>query len=298
MSVGGPWTYNLLVRSVGGAQHAVGFGIQDHLCWPYTDRADFRRRAREFLSDGFDLGLRCVYAAEGPLALLLADLAGIPHLQSRIDDGDLALTVLGDLYPKGALIDSGAALSAFADATDDAVAAGYAGLRVVADATSLLRSPEQLDAFARWEHAADRYMAGHPFSGLCGFDQRHVTPAATTALASLHPAARAGVTPFQVYCSDHGADLALAGELDISATGDFRACLDRIDLDLTRELVVDGSGLDFVDHRGLVSIRDFASRLGATAVLRTSSETPGRVIALLGMEGIRVEPAPTEGVLT
>lgn len=296
--MGDPRSYTRLVRSVGGAERATGLGLQDHLCWPYLDRADFRRRVCEFFDDGFGLGLRCVFAAEGPLELLKADLAGLPDLHSRITRGDLVLTVLGDLYPEGAAIDPGEALSTFAAATEGALADGFAGLRVAADATSLVRSPEQLAAFASWEHTADRYMSEHPLSALCGFDQRKLTHAATTALASLHPAARAGVTPFQVYCSNHGADLSLAGELDITATGDFRACLDRIELDRTGELVVDGTGLDFVDHRGLVSIRDFASRLGATAVFRTCSETPGRVIALLGLEGIRAEPAPAEGVLT
>ncbi len=275
----------------------MGFGVQDHLSWPYDDRADFRRRVREFLSDGLDLGLRCFYAAQGPPELIEEDVAGIPDVQSEIDRGALALHLLSDLYPEGAVLDPGQTLSTFAAATDDALAAGYAGLRIAADSTPLVRSPEQLAAFTQWELAADRYMSEHPLSGMCGFDRRELTAAATVALACLHPAGRAGVTPFRVYCSDHQADLALAGELDMVADADFRACLDRIDLDVTSELVVDGMGLDFVDHRGLESIRDFARGLGATAVLRTCSEMPGRLIQLLGLEGIRVEPATAEGVL-
>ncbi len=208
------------------------------------------------------------------------------------------LNALGDLYPEGAAIDPDETLSTFAAATEDALAAGYAGLRVAADVTSLVRSPEQLAAFATWEHAADRFMTEHPFSGLCGFDRGQLTAAATIALSCLHPVARAGITPFRVYCSDHNSDLALAGELDMSVTDDFRACLDRTDLEITRELIVDGTGLDFVDHRGLESIRDFATRFGVTAVLRTCSEMPGRLIDLLGLEGIRAESATTEGVLT
>jgi anti-anti-sigma regulatory factor len=275
----------------------MGFGVQDHLSWPYDDRADYRRRVREFLSDGLALGLRCSYSADGPLELLEEDLAGIPHLQEEIARGSVILNVLGDLFPTGTVIDPGETLASFAAATDDALAAGYAGLRLAGDATPLVRTAEQLTAFAQWEHAADRYMTDHPLSALCAFDRTQLSAETTTALACLHPAARAGVTPFRVHSANHGSDVAVAGELDTTAVADFRACLDRIGLDFAGELVVDCTRLEFVDHRGLESIRDFASSSGATAVLRTSSRIPGRLIDLLAMEGIRAEPALNSGAL-
>lgn len=281
---------------MGGAQHAGGFGVQDHLSWPFDERADFLQRLHEFVGDGLDLGLRCVYAAEGPLEMLVSDLSGIPHLHDQIARGALVVNMLSDLYPPGAAIDPAQTLATFAAATDDALAHGYVGLRVAADSTSLVRTPDQLAAFAAWEHLADRYMSEHLFSAMCGFDRSQLPAAATLALACLHPAARAGVTPFQVFASGHGSDLALAGELDMSVTDDFRACLDRTGMEVPPELVVDGTGLDFVDYRGLESLRDFASRSGATAVLRTSSAMPARLIDLLGLDGIRAEWAGAEGV--
>ncbi len=282
---------------MGCAQHARGFGVQDHLSWPFLDRAEFRRRVGEFLSDGFDLGLRCVYAADGPRELLEEDLAGLPHLQSALDRGALVLSVLGDLYQEGAPVDPDETLVTFAAATEEALAEGYAGLRIAADATSLLRSPEQLAAFAAWEHRADRYMTGHPFSAMCGFDRTQLTATATVALACLHPASRAGITPFRIYASDEPADLALAGDLDMPMIASFRECLDRTRMELPRELVVDGTRLGFVDHRGLKCLRDFAGRSGATVVLRTRSELPGRLIGLLSIAGIRAERVTADGVL-
>lgn len=282
---------------MGSAQHARGLGVHDHLSWPYEDRDDFVRRVREFVTDGLALGLRCIYAADRPLEQLEADLAGIPNLHAEVARGALTITVLGELYPEDAAVDHDMMLSTFAAATEDALAQGYTGLRVVADATPLLRSPEQLAAFATWEHKADRYMTRHPFSAMCAFDWTELPGSATAALACLHPAARAGMAAFGVFASDGHADLALAGELDKSATDDLRVCLGRTGLDITRELIVDATRLDFLDHRGLESIRDFASGLGATAVLRTSSGLPGRLIDLLGLDGIRAETAPAEGVL-
>lgn len=285
------------MRSVGGAQHARGMGVHDHLSWPYEERADFHHRVHEFLAEGLALGLRCIYLADRPLEQLEADMAGIPGLREEIARGALSLTVLSDLYPAGTVIDPAATLATFAATTEDALAQGYRGLRVAADATPLVRTAPQLDAFAAWEHEADRYMTEHPLSALCGFDREQLPATATVALACMHPTARVGMTPFHLYSPDHGADLALAGELDVLATDDFRACLDRTRLTATRELVVDGSGLDFVDYRGLESIRDFATRIQATAVLRTCSQIPARLIELLGLEGIRAETPTTEGVL-
>jgi anti-anti-sigma regulatory factor len=284
------------VRSVGGTRHASGFGAQDHLSWAYEDRADFRRRVCEFLSDGFDLGLRCIYAAEAPLERLESDLADLPDVQDHIRRGALTISVLSDLYPEDSSIDPGETLAIFSAATEEALAQGYAGLRIAADSTRLVRSPEQLAAFAEWEHMADRYMSEHPFSGLCAFDQSQLPASTTIALACLHPTAREGTTPFCVYSSGNEAHLALAGELDMAVTDDFRACLDRTRLDVTRELIVDGTGLDFVDHRALQTISDFARRFGATAVFRTCSSTPGRLIELLRLDGIRAVSVTTEGV--
>lgn len=282
---------------MGSAQHAAGLGVHDHLSWPYEDRDDFVRRVQEFVSGGVALGLRCVYAADRPPEQLEADLAGVPDLQAELSRGAVRITVLGHLYRAGSVIDPDEMLETFTTATEDAMAEGYAGLRVVADATPLVRTPEQLAAFATWEHKADRYMTRQPFSAMCGFDRRELSASAAAVLTCLHPAARAGMATFGVFASEDHADLALAGELDLSAVDSLRACLGRTRLDVTRELVVDGTRLGFVDHRGLESIRDFASGHGATAVLRTSSSLPARLIELLRLEGIRAEPATREGVL-
>lgn len=284
------------MRSVGSAQHARGLGVQDHLSWPYEQRGDFVRRVREFLGDGLALGLRCVYLADGPREQLEADMVGIPDLDSALERGALTLTVLDDLYPAGGLVDPAETLATYAAATEEALAQGYAGLRVAADSTPLVRTPEQLDAFAEWEHEADRFMTDHPLSALCGFDREQLPAAATVALACMHPAARQGMTPFHVYSPGNGADLGLAGELDVLVADDFSACLGRTGLDVTQELVVDGSDLDFIDYRALAGIRDFADRLQVPAVLRTHSTTPARLIELLGLEGIRTESPTAEGV--
>ena len=43
-----------------------GFGLGDHLCWPFDGYDDFRREALAFLADGARLGQRLLYTADRP----------------------------------------------------------------------------------------------------------------------------------------------------------------------------------------------------------------------------------------
>ena len=281
--------YDLVVRLAGVARDARGLGVHDHLSWPYEDRADFCRHVVNFVSDGLALGLRCVYAGAGGFEALKDDLSSLPGLEEKLDRGALILNSLADLYEEGQPVDPDETLATFAGATEEAIEHGYRGLRSAGDATALVRTPEQVAAFAAWEYRADRYMCGHPFSGMCGFDRTQVPMGATVALACMHPNAPEGATPFRLYTPDSDADLALAGEIDLSIVHEFGSGLDRTGLEVSDEFLVDGTELEFVDHRGLLTIRDFARRSGAAVVLRTRSGLPGRLIELLDLEGIRVE---------
>lgn len=284
------------MRLAGTVLDAAGLGVHDHVSWPYVDRDDFCRHATTFLDEGLALGLRVVYAAHGPVEALKADLAGLPGLETALARGALQLSPLDELYAAGTAVDPERLLATFAAATQEALAQGYAGLRIAADATALLSSAEQVEAFAIWEHKADRYMTEHPLSAMCGFDRTQVPEQAVVTLACLHPNVPAGVTLFRLYAADGGAHLALGGEVDSCVAEDLTSSLGRTGLQPSGELVVDAERLDFVDHRGLISLRDFAVRSGTTAVLRTSHPMPQRLIGILGLDSIRVESPAVEEV--
>jgi anti-anti-sigma regulatory factor len=265
-------------------------GPHDHLCWPFDDRAEFLRLLADFLSAGLAQGLKVVYAAEGSPESMRADLAAIPRLEEEIARGALELAALGDLYEAGAPLDPEHTLETFADATETALADGFLGLRAAADSTSLVQSDAQLDAFVAWEHLADRYMATHSFSGMCAFDRGKVSPRGISLLSCMHPQVREGTTLFRLFVPGTDADIALAGEIDATVTDLFEECLSRIGRPGPRELVVEATGLEFVDHRALVALGGLARRCGTSAVLRTTSGVPAKLIEILDLEGIRAEP--------
>jgi anti-anti-sigma regulatory factor len=194
-------------------------------------------------------------------------------------------------YRAGSVRDPAEQLSTLMGAVADALAAGFNGLRVVADVASLVRTSEQLEAFAAQEHVADRLMVTHPYSAMCALNQRELGADSVEAIACSHPIATKDATLFRLFATDK-ADLALAGELDASVHAPFTRALERAKARTAGgELTFDGTGLDFIDHRALLSLRDCATHCVATAVLRTRSSLPGRLIKILELDGSRAQVA-------
>lgn len=281
-----------MARRVCGPVEALrGLGPHDHVCWPYDDREQFLADVGEFIAEGLQQRLRVLFVTDGPIEVLTQELSSVDGLDSALRKGALQFVSSEAAYPPGAVIKPEREEQLFSEATADALAAGFAGLRVVVDTTSLVSSEDQLDSFARWEYRADRLAEALPFSGVCGLNRRELGDEVITELACMHAGAPTGTRPFWIFPVG-GADIALAGELDSWATPYLERALRRAELRLVAdEVVVDGTQLDFVDHRALFCLRDYAAGLGRTAVLRTDSPMPARLIDVLEIEGIRCEAA-------
>ena len=231
-----------------------------HVCFGYDDPADFVAGARAFLAEGLRAGERVCLV--GP-AVDDLDLDGVEHASVE------------DLYPPGTVIDPPAQVAAYAARTAEALAAGYTGFRVAADATPLVRGPEQLRAFARYEHLVDRYMTTQPYSALCAFDRGRsaATPSpgspACTRAAPIPP--RSGCTR----CPPAHGSAALSGELDFAGHDLFPEALESAHVQpLDGALVFDAGRLTFVDHHAVIALADHARRRRLPAVLRDAPPRP------------------------
>ncbi|MGH3996936.1 MAG: MEDS domain-containing protein, partial [Pseudonocardiaceae bacterium] len=276
-----------------------GLGAHDHVCWAYDGHGEFRSRAVEFLADGLAQGQRLCYVASGDEAALWDDLWGDDHRGNdlwglgRWDEarrsGAIQVQSLEATYRRGAVIEPVGQMQAYAAATEEALAAGFNGLRVAADVTPLVRTPEQLDAFAHYEHVVDRYSTSWPFSVMCAYVRAELGEETIAQVACMHPNANQGATPFWLHTSTHAA-AALGGELDLASRCLFPLALDRAELRPTGgELVIDAQGLSFIDHRSLLALAEHARRRAATAVLRTSLPTVARIIKILDLKDVQVE---------
>ncbi|PWW62737.1 MEDS domain-containing protein [Actinokineospora spheciospongiae] len=280
------------MRSAGVVHDTRGLGPQAHACWRYRDPVEFRTHARDFLADGLRLGLRPMYVvAADDAAPAVGELRRSARLDRALDEGDLRITPLDSAYADDAVIEPGEQVDRYAAATDEAVAAGFAGLRVAAEVTPLVRTAPQAAAFTRYEHLVDRYMTARPFSALCGYDQRVLGEDTITRLAVMHPHANSDTAGFRLHGSPlPGCAAALGGQLDLLGAEHLGSALDRADLPVhDATITLDATGLEFVDHRSLITLAEHAGSRGATLVLRTAHRGAARITDLLGLDGVRVE---------
>ena len=273
-----------------GASQSVGRS-HTHLCQVFDDHAEFRAAAVEFLADGLARGARVRYigpADEQTLHTDLTPLVGMP--QARRPGAVEVVSVAGTYAGPDACVDAQTQVDSYTADTQAALADGFAGFRVAAQVTMLVRTPAQLDAFARYEHQADRLMTRVPFTAMCGYRRAELGDDAVAQLACLHPVGGSKQAPFRVTAS-RDADVAVSGELDLTTVDSFAAALNRTGvMDKPGEVVIDATCLEFADHRNLLVLQRMADHYGRTVVLRTGRRWPARLVAALELTRLRVEP--------
>ncbi|MCT2584451.1 hypothetical protein JT362_15095 [Actinophytocola sp. S1-96] len=131
-------------------------------------------------------------------------------------------------------------------------------------------------------------MSALPVSAICAYDATELGPA-TDELVCLHPFTCPDAGPFRLYADDPPA-FAVSGELDLAGEALFGTTLRRtLPLSATQgPIVIDGRGLEFVDHRGLRHLDRHLTRVGTTAVLWTESDLLRRVAGILELSSLRV----------
>lgn len=232
-----------------------------------------------------------LYVGRDAPGALARQLCTTRAFDDGVRSGAVRTASLTSTYPFEAVVDPHEQVRNYAAATEEALAAGFSGLRVAADATPLVRTAVQLDAFARYEHLVDRYMTTRPLSAMCAYSRAELGDDAIAQLACLHPWASAGATPFRLHATTDGEISAvLDGELDSGSHELWPVALERAGLrPVAGAVVIDATGLDFIDHRGLLTLADTADRLGANVVLRTRLSQPARVLELLNVTSVSVE---------
>ena len=157
------------MRPLGGAGSARSPGLRGHAWCLHGDVAEYRRGLAGFFAEGLQDGLRVAYVGSDGAEAAGADLADLSDLDRLLAVGALHVLSARDVYGAGGPVDPERVVARVAAATEQALADGFGGLAMSADATELVRTPAKRDAFARYEFLVDRYMASHPLSALCGY---------------------------------------------------------------------------------------------------------------------------------
>src|SRR5215813_9772853 len=140
----------------------------DHMGWTFDGTREFAALAASYLAEGAALGERLCYVAEDP------DPADMAQLADIVDADALQISSVADMYGPDGLVDPIRQRSDYAAVIDEALAAGYTGIRVAADGSSLVADEQRLNAMIEWEIVADRLAAERPITALCAYDKQQV----------------------------------------------------------------------------------------------------------------------------
>jgi len=175
--------------------------------------------------------------------------------------------------------------------TQDSLDAGYTGLRIVANGTLRVLNPRRRDRIVRYEHLIDRFCLDHAFTRLCAFDTTTLGADVLAELGCVHTLTHGELSPF-VLCAARGVDAALVGSVDAFSIGQLLQALGRIGVPRAGgRAVLDAADLEFIDVRALRDLDGRVADAGATLMLRSPPIFVSRLMELLGVRAVRVEPA-------
>ena len=273
------------MRLFAGAGSARSPGVRGHICCLHGDAAG-RRRLVGFFAEGVQDRLRVAYVSSDGAEAARADLAGLGDLDRLPAAGAGPVLSGRDVYGVGGPVDPERVVASVATATEQALADGFGGLAVSADATELVGTPAHQDAFARCEFLGDRYRASHPLSALCGSGLA-LGNDTVVEFALLHTLSRSNEAPLQVFgCAD--GVIGLAGGCDPVDVATLGRVLPRLRTADGPALVVDMAGVEQVDHRLLLTLDRYARANGVTLSLRSAPPLAARLMELLPVSSLQL----------
>jgi anti-anti-sigma regulatory factor len=280
----GRWLLNAVMPS-------SGVTARDHWCVAHDDGADLAAVASRYLSEGLTEGEQVGFYGWGSNADdLRAPLKGLGDVDQLIGAGAARARSLTERFRPDEPPDPAGLVAYWADATEQALDAGFSGLRVVADTTPWagLR-PDERAVFLRGEQLVNRYRQTNPFTLICACDTSVLPGDALAETASIHPQVEGVSSPFCLYATGP-ADFALQGEIEALTVPLLERVLESMPHHGTDErLVIDASDLRFIEHRSLLSLERHAERAGfSEVVLRNGPRVAARVAGLLDLR--RVQP--------
>ena len=273
------------MRRHGLADSPDEVGLNGHACWGFDDVADLQTAAAAFLAEGVELGQRLMFVGGPEAEAMVRDT---DPMRSCVQDGTLQVTPFDAIYPGGRRMADVDQLARYAGATDQALADGFSGLRVLAEVTDLASPDGAWQDQVGWESYADRYMARRPLAALCCFDRRRIPAEAMAGLACVHPVTDRRLqhlAPYRVYAQPDA--VALAGEVDALTSAQLDDLLEMTIPDAEGEVILDLEGIDFIDHSGVRAVAEHERRMrerGAQLTLRGAPDIFLRLSDLLEAE--------------
>jgi anti-anti-sigma regulatory factor len=263
----------------------------DHVCWVYDDPESFVDAAQRYLAVGLTKGERLMCVSDGLAADLRAAGEPFGRLDALVDRGALRFGRVGAAYAECGTPNA-ADLRAFYDAAvRDARAAGFTGLRVVADVTPLARTAQGRTLLVQLEHLADGYIAsGSGMVAMCAYRRGALDARAVADVAAVHPLVHAPLDQPSFRIWFDRTRVVLAGTVDTFGADRLGRVLNASPV-CRPTAVLDLSRLELIDAAGCRTLAAWARALadrGVRLCLEGAPHSVVRIWRLLGLDG----PAP------
>ena len=285
-----PRPYPLIVRSHGVLSRAEQAANLDHVCWLYDAGESIAEAAQGYFRAGLTRGDRLMWVGDD-----FAHRVGLPGADTLVAEGALQLLPQSPSYEARQRF-AGAEQYAFYDAaTRQARAEGYTGLCVVAEVTATTADPDRCAELIRWEHLADRFIAGGSgMTAMCLYENDALRAETAAELATVHAWTRAsgGEPPFRVWFD--GARLCLTGSVDTFNAARLESVLATTPSD-DGAVVLDLTELEFADAAATRTLARWALGLRRRDMPVRLEGTPRflrKIWLLLGYETDVFAPAP------
>ncbi|WP_460606962.1 MEDS domain-containing protein [Jatrophihabitans fulvus] len=236
-----------------GADGPAVLHPHDHVVWTGRGPADFLRLVTFALAT----------LPDDQRLLVVGRLAGLEfetqeHLAEDLASGRMRLADLDGPYGVGTMHQQ---LAGFEALVDEALADGYAALRVVADNTPFADADDAtFERWLDWEQFVDRWQSRREVTGICWFDTSLVPAHRMTRIAALHPLVHGTPLPGMRLFHDHSDDgtvLAVEGDIEAFDADAFALALRR-DARTTppgEPLTVDLGRAGYVHHSALLALQ-------------------------------------------
>ena len=147
-----------------------------------------------------------------------------------------------------------AAVATKVAAVEDALAAGYSGFHAVVDAASVVRTAELRSRLRLFEFLIDQKMNTLPVAAVCAMTSVLSVPMRPPTRVPA-PVRRSRDVVVPSSCR-RTIDVRVDRRLDMSCMELFATAIERVlpITGLNGEIVIDGSGLTFIDHRALLAL--------------------------------------------
>jgi anti-anti-sigma regulatory factor len=253
--------------------------LGDHVCLPFDGERERMTATGLFTMNGLRRRTKVVIIthADSPERTRgwLAPL--VPGFADAESAGQIEVLDCADTHFTGGRLDPERVYAGLADAYDRARKHGQHGVYALVDASwGACDAPEQ----AAFEAATNELFGERWLAAVCQYDRRLFPRDAIDRAASVHP-----IAPEQALLrfanTFEPAGLRVWGDIDLTNRPAFASLLARLEKE-PGEIVIDASGLDFIDAGSaqLLTVTAMARPRGSTAVV--CRDSIARVLRLIG----------------